>query len=300
MTSRQEEDPTNQGHNRNRATTETNKRLRAAEKSVIALWSLVTQPKRTSRKKIINNETLTYWNYDLTEFELEDIEADVVDVINEDIETVEEKPPIDWYLIPFLLASMRGAVIQQNVLIELLLLPEDSVISDTTLIHKLNPLRQSSTIDTYKSMRAMSSTLSKQVMTEIKSGIAAGLSKSEIKQLIIKRFDVAKSAAKRIADTEINKVNNDAKIQSAKIYRDSGVLVAVIHLSALLPTTRSHHAARHGLVYTPEQQLRWWDKGSNRINCKCSVKTVRVNKDGTVKNTRSQKDIIKRGKKFFK
>ena len=72
-----------------------------------------------------------------------------------------------------------------------------------------------------------------------------------------------------------------------------------MHISALLPTTRSWHADRHGNVYTPEQQRRWWDEGANRINCHCSVRSVRVDKKGKVKNIQQQKRIKKRGAEFF-
>lgn len=53
-----------------------------------------------------------------------------------------------------------------------------------------------------------------------------------------------------------------------------------IHISALSPTTRHHHAIRHGNIYTTDEQRDWWARDANSINCKCSTVTVLVDKDG--------------------
>ena len=54
----------------------------------------------------------------------------------------------------------------------------------------------------------------------------------------------------------------------------------MVHMSALAPTTRADHAARHGNLYTPQEAREWWARDANSINCRCSVTEVLVNEDG--------------------
>jgi intein/homing endonuclease len=48
---------------------------------------------------------------------------------------------------------------------------------------------------------------------------------------------------------------------------DLGVFTRELHLSALLPTTRRTHAARHGTLHTTTDQEEWYQKDGNAINC---------------------------------
>ena len=71
-----------------------------------------------------------------------------------------------------------------------------------------------------------------------------------------------------------------------------------MHVSALVDSTRPTHAARHGKLYTREQQREWWSESSNMINCLCStVEVVMLNGEPT------QKKLIerqrKRGEMYF-
>jgi SPP1 gp7 family putative phage head morphogenesis protein len=152
----------------------------------------------------------------------------------------------------------------------------------------------------YPLFKGLSETTSKQVFQVINDGIDGGLSKNAIRRKILERYEVAKSSAKRIVDTEVNKAYNNARTDLIQDYRDNGEPLAVQHISALLATTRSHHAARHGLAYTPEQQNKWWNSGTNRINCHCSIRAIVVNRDGTVANKAAQNKVIARGKQIFK
>ena len=77
-----------------------------------------------------------------------------------------------------------------------------------------------------------------------------------------------------------------------------GLEVRVMHVSALVENTRPSHAARHGKIYTLEDEREWQHEGSNMISCLCStVEVVFVNGEPT------QKKLIerqrKRGEAFF-
>jgi hypothetical protein len=154
--------------------------------------------------------------------------------------------------------------------------------------------------DNYRLLKGLSSTTSQQVYDVINRGMDAGLSKTAINRQITERFQVSKSSSKRIVTTEVNKAYNNARMNTIDAYIAFGAPLAVQHISALIPTTRNHHASRHGLAFTPQAQLAWWETGRNRINCHCSTKAIAINKDGTVKNKAAQDKVIERGKSWFK
>jgi uncharacterized protein with gpF-like domain len=84
------------------------------------------------------------------------------------------------------------------------------------------------------------------------------------------------------------------------VFDKGGFEVAVMHISALSSTTRPEHARRMGKVFTPAQQNAWWDTGSNRINCQCSITDIlRDKKTGEVLQQSLHKKAIDQGEKFF-
>lgn len=60
-----------------------------------------------------------------------------------------------------------------------------------------------------------------------------------------------------------------------------GLRVAYMHISALSPTTRKTHAARHGQLFTAAQVRNFWSIEENRTGCKCSIAEVIVDESGT-------------------
>jgi len=303
---RTEQDPTNQEGTRTRATKANNNRLNISAREVLAIWKGVTA-KRTTRKKIANeqanNENLDFYVYDLTAQAKQDLSVDISESVNSNLETQGSAPPFDWYYEQYIEQAYRGGTIQENAMIAVLLaIVTGSVIIETSAILSSTSyldLLKAAVNKNYPSFKGLSETTSKQIFQVITDGIDGGLSKSAIRRKIIKRYEVSKSSAKRIVDTEVNRAYNNARTDLIKFYRDSGEPLAVQHISALLATTRAHHAARHGRAYTPEQQNLWWNQGQNRINCHCSIRAIVVNRDGTVANKAAQKKFINRGKEIF-
>ena len=131
-------------------------------------------------------------------------------------------------------------------------------------------------------------------------GVAQGQSPRKMARDIRKKFDQIEGyRALRIARTEVNNAYTEARFEQTKDVRDRlGLEVRVMHVSALVPSTRYTHAARHGQLYTLEEQREFWASGTNRINCLCSTVEV-VLIDGKP----TQESLIKRqrarGKAFF-
>nr|WP_315528256.1 hypothetical protein [uncultured Achromobacter sp.] len=53
-----------------------------------------------------------------------------------------------------------------------------------------------------------------------------------------------------------------------------------MHLSALSPTTRKSHAARHGQLFTANEVRQFWSDKENVAGCKCTAVAVMLDKSG--------------------
>ncbi len=112
-------------------------------------------------------------------------------------------------------------------------------------------------------------------------GLADGVGPLEIGRRITESTDVVESRANRIARTETGEALREGRLSETEDAQSLGILVGVMHLSALSPTTRITHAERHGWVGTVAEERAWFAEGANRINCKCSPSEMLLNEDGT-------------------
>lgn len=74
-----------------------------------------------------------------------------------------------------------------------------------------------------------------------------------------------------------------------------GIQHLYMHISALSPTTRPTHAARHGLLYTEEEIQEWWASDGNDVGCKCTTVMILVDEDGNPMTP----SIIERARKTY-
>lgn len=108
-----------------------------------------------------------------------------------------------------------------------------------------------------------------------------GQNPHDVARVIRQRFSVSKVRAERIARTEITGALRRGRWDESKDAEEKfGLEVRLIHVSALIPErTRPSHAARHGRIYTREEEADWYSKDGNGINCLCSTSEVTF-KDG--------------------
>ncbi len=117
-----------------------------------------------------------------------------------------------------------------------------------------------------------------RVLTE---GIGRGLNPREIARNLTAQAGIETRRAHRVARTEITTALRRAKWDEAEdAERDFGLRTRELHLSALSPTTRRTHAARHAKLFTREEVQDWWSRDANSINCKCTTVSVMVDDDG--------------------
>lgn len=135
----------------------------------------------------------------------------------------------------------------------------------------------------FEEMQGLTSEMKSQLRLTLTEGVARGVGVRDLKGMINKRLSVGMVRAERIARTEINKVYTDAYMSESvdlnnTALKESAWVIMQCHRSALSPTTRKTHGARHGKVSTVQQQLDWWAE-HGRINCLCSTLDVLVNKE---------------------
>lgn len=313
MSKKTPQDPTGQARNRRKGTKQLSRRLVAAEREMKALFRSI--PRSVRRQTSIQNaEQKTFYDYDYNAQAQADLTSSTEFILNDQLlETQTGIMPFAWYWkkdieLPYRQGTaeevrdfnqlVAGAVVAGTLVngIPPQAVPIEQVLISETYRARLGTVQVSS----FGDIKALSEKTAAQVMQEINSGIEAKVSPSKIGKRISERFRVSRSDAKRIAETEVNKAYNDAKLDTTKqISAQTGLRAGVVHVSALLPTTRSWHADRHGNAYTVEDQTEWWNTGTNRIYCHCTTKSILIGKSGEVINVELQEEIREEGESFF-
>lgn len=133
----------------------------------------------------------------------------------------------------------------------------------------------------FEEMKGLSGQVKASMARILTEGIGRGQNPRDIASQLKKQSAVESRRAHRIARTEITTALRRARWDEADdaeaIY---GVKTKELHLSALSPTTRQTHAARHGKLFTREQVRDWWSRDGNSVNCKCTTTSVMVDDDG--------------------
>ena len=265
---------------------------------VLALFKPI-EPKRIIKKKdLALNAEGDFWVWDNT---ITISQADIQAIIDTNLQTAPVDMPFNWYFSEYDEQAYRSGALQENANVGAII---DNPINDFSLLHMPQYQEGLAVIQAndYRLLQNLSRTTSIQVFGVIQNGMQEGLNRTEIRNDIIRRFEVSQSSSQRIVNTEINKAYNVARTDLNDIYTDLGIRLGVMHISALLGggRTRRTHARRHGKVFSTAEQNKWWNRKPNRINCFCSVRSVELNDDGTMKQKARQDKIEKQGREFFK
>lgn len=309
-------DPTGQQKNRMKGAALLIRKLNKSEIEVKALIRLIPKQRKVKRG-IINlqgvNADTVFYEYEITEQELAQLQNSIQLILNNELlETQTESMPINWYWKDTIELPYRQGLAEELISFNQLvsaaaiagvlvkgLPPRPVLIEQTLLSQNYHEALNKVYISNFENIKTLSQRTASQVIQRVNAGISAGDTPTTIAKEISERFNVSRSSAKRIADTEINKAYTDSKLNANDIAAaETGLRAGVIHISALTPTTRDTHAARHGNAYTTIDQRQWWDNGSNRINCKCSIISVLIDSKGKVVQTETQ-EKIKAEKSFF-
>lgn len=283
-----EEDPTGQGRNRLELNKKLKARLASAQSEVIKRFNTIPRKARRERNIQLNEESFTVYDYDNTPEEQDGLEAEIAVIIALWLlQSQTANKPANFYADANVDTAYRSGALEtmrdtnkdlSTIKARGLLKPSmPKAVDQSKVLFSQEYLDEllSAKNDLFYDIKGMSRDASAKVYERINAGMKAGKTPSDIIADIKKRFAAAESSAKRIVVTRINKVHADAIVDTVDFINDNELLnVGVKHISALLPTTRPPHAARHLNNYTTAQQNRWWDSGANRINCHCSVRVV--------------------------
>ncbi|AXH43484.1 head morphogenesis protein [Erwinia phage vB_EhrS_49] len=140
-------------------------------------------------------------------------------------------------------------------------------------------------VATYSDWVGISDIARADLANVISDAIGRGVNPRETARIISKRLDVSMAQAKNIAQTEQVGALRKAQWQETDWAKDRlGLNTAILWLSALKPTTRTWHAARHGRTYTTEEVEAFYAERGNRYHCYCANIPVILGDDGKVVN----------------
>lgn len=133
----------------------------------------------------------------------------------------------------------------------------------------------------FELMQGFAGTLKSDLAQTLTRGMIAGQNPRVIAKDIQARTGVNKSRAERIARTEVTNAFRQARMDEAQDAQTSlGINSRLMHISALSPSTRPSHRARHSKIYSIQEERDWWAITPNMINCKCSTVEILVDEKG--------------------
>lgn len=162
--------------------------------------------------------------------------------------------------------------------------------SQTTLQQLLNSpgyLNQiaAARLTTFSDWKVISDTARGDLTNIITDAVARGVSPRDTAQVISKRLDVSMSKAKTIAQTEQVGALRQAQRNEVDWAKERlGLNTAILWISALKPTTRTTHGARHGKTYTTDEVAEFYSKDGNAYNCYCANIPCLLDDEGKLYN----------------
>ena len=167
--------------------------------------------------------------------------------------------------------------------------PLEQLLTSPAYLKRLGMLRGR----VFNDMAGITSDIATTLARTLTQGLADGVGPLEIGRRISEATGVVENRANRIARTETGEALREGRLSETEDAQTLGINVGVMHLSALSPTSREDHVARHGWVGTVQQEREWYAaKSGRRINCKCSPSEMLLNDDGSPMFP----DVVKRTK----
>ncbi|MCU3631826.1 phage head morphogenesis protein [Enterobacter hormaechei subsp. steigerwaltii] len=140
-------------------------------------------------------------------------------------------------------------------------------------------------LTTFSDWKVISDTARGDLANIITDAVARGVSPRDTAQVISKRLDVSMSKAKTIAQTEQVGALRQAQRNEVDWAKERlGLNTAILWISALKPTTRATHGARHGKTYTTDEVAEFYSKDGNSYNCYCANIPCLLDDEGKLYN----------------
>lgn len=297
LPTRLEKDPTGQAGNRLRAKREISRRVRSLREPVLQILDSfpiesITVNKTTYQYSVNPDRLASLFD----ELQLYFFQALELDTFSR-----------GWFLNEYLGQAWQQGTVKSFSRLKTLaesvapnraeLMQLDSVLTSPEYANRFDLISARA----FENMKSFSGQAANDLGRILGQGVALGQSPRTIARDIRKKFDQIEGyRALRIARTEVNHSFTEARYEQSKDVRDRlGLEVSVLHVSALVDSTRPNHAARHGKLYTLEEQREFWATGSNLISCLCSTVEV-VFIDGEPTQQKLIERQRERGEQYFK
>ena len=154
-------------------------------------------------------------------------------------------------------------------------------------------------VSTYSDWKGISDTARADLANVIADSIGRGVNPRETAQIVSKRLDVSMAKAKNIAQTEQVGALREAQWNETEWTQERlGLKTAILWISALKPTTRATHAARHGKTFSPQEVRDFYSRDGNRYHCYCGNIPCLLNDDGSIFNEGLADKLAKERKRW--
>lgn len=297
-------DPSKQAGNRRRAMANIRNRLAIVRKNINELIDSIPV-KLSVNNSIAANRNSYVW--EMSPQRQSQVDVFIRDIVNRWFETQTPEKPARWFFDVYIESATNPATVDAVSNVKLLSQGIASTATlDATTVQSifLEPQYKSIVGNIYgrvfNEMKGFSGQTATDLARVLSDSVMLGESPRKAKAKLMKRMGVADSRAERISRTEINRAYTVTRTKTAKVVADElEVEIMLVHRSSLIPgRTRPAHAARHGKMYTPQEQDDWWDSDANRINCLCSINEVVIENGkprdrGLIKKLEQQLDDFK-------
>jgi len=136
-------------------------------------------------------------------------------------------------------------------------------------------------IKSYEHWTGLAATQKAELSQIIGRAVIDGKNPKAVRAELMDRMDIGKSRAMLYLQTDITDTLRQARMAEDEYAEQTlGVKTGELWTSALLPTTRAHHAARSGKVYTREEVKQFYSVNGNRYACHCSIASCLLDADG--------------------
>jgi SPP1 gp7 family putative phage head morphogenesis protein len=329
---RSAEDPANQKGNLKRAQVELKKRFerinkamkqlvkdqeqyqRVASANKMAFWWPLDSNGERINEVVVNK---AYYSYDISTERYDSINSFIEHLLyNELLESLTGQRPNNWFYQSYLSSAYNDAI--RDTIQSSKNMAEPSVVGDeiAMMIRQLdadafNPQQVNALSLVYSrvfnEMKGLTDSMKVDLSETLTRGMASGLGIREITQDVAKRVGVGFSRAQRISRTEILGAYRTAQRDKTRqinedIYSDSPFVQKQLWFSALAMTSRPHHVAKHGQIYSMQEVEEFYSENGNSINCLCSQSPILVNRKtgeavmkDLIKKMRQQKDAWRAG-----
>ncbi len=290
MYANSKEDPTQTAGNRKRVIDWMWRQAKGALGDIKKYADSVPRDRISVKDAPVNNKSQSVYTYDLNGY---DPYLTIDEIINKWFDTTDPTPHREWFFgLEVDQVNRRGTVTEAeriNTLAEMVDLGPQYQVQKILLSdpyrERIRRVRQR----VFEEMKGFTGDTANDLARALSNEMASGSGINEVKRKIAQRFNVKMSRAETIARTELGKSHRDTRRDMTKDSRDRLKLDTFEQwISALSPTSRPTHIARHLNFYTPEDDQKFYDVDANAINCICTQQTVIRAKNGQILGARKK------------